>query len=71
LRDIDYPKLFDNRLIDGGEVVSPTVTILDISHRPVFYLKGPFVPHRKHIRSRYQLSIGLFVPHRKHIMSCL
>jgi hypothetical protein len=29
----------DNRLIDGGKVVIPTITILDISHRPVFYLK--------------------------------
>jgi hypothetical protein len=29
----------DNRLTDGGKVVSPTVTILDIFHRPVFHLK--------------------------------
>jgi hypothetical protein len=29
----------DNRLTDGGKVVSPTITILDIFHRPVFYLK--------------------------------
>jgi hypothetical protein len=27
----------DNRLTDGGEAVSPTVTILDIFHPPVFY----------------------------------
>jgi hypothetical protein len=29
----------DNRLIDGGKAVSPTITILDIFHPPVFYLK--------------------------------
>jgi hypothetical protein len=33
------PHCLDNRLIDGGKVVSPTVTILDISHHPVFYSK--------------------------------
>jgi hypothetical protein len=37
-RGLDKPGL-DSRLIDGGEVVSPTVIILDIFHRPVFYLK--------------------------------
>jgi hypothetical protein len=42
-----------------------TVTILDIIHRPVFYLKlnfiGLSVPHMKHITSPIpaQLSIGL------------
>jgi hypothetical protein len=45
------PHWLDNRLIDGAKVVSPTVTILGISHRPVFYLKGLFVPQRKHIMS--------------------
>jgi hypothetical protein len=34
--------------------INITITILDINHRPVFYLKLN--------------SIGLFVPHRKHIM---
>jgi hypothetical protein len=33
------PRCLDNRLTDGGKVVSPTITILDIFHRPVFYLK--------------------------------
>jgi hypothetical protein len=31
------PHCLDNRLIDGGKVVSHTVTILDIFHRPVSY----------------------------------
>jgi hypothetical protein len=45
-----------------------TITILDIIHRPIFYLKlnsiGLSVSHRKHTRLRYEpkglmLSIGL------------
>jgi hypothetical protein len=45
------PHCLDNWLIDGGKVVSRIITILGISHRPVFYLKGLFVHHRNHIRS--------------------
>jgi hypothetical protein len=45
------PHCLDNRLTDGDQAVSPTVTILDIPLRAVFYLKGLFVPHRKHIMS--------------------
>jgi hypothetical protein len=36
---LKIPHCLDNRLIDGGKVVSPTITILDIFHRPVFHLK--------------------------------
>jgi hypothetical protein len=45
------PNCIDNPLTDGGEAVSPTYTILGISHRPVFYLKGSFVLQKKHIMS--------------------
>jgi hypothetical protein len=33
------PHCLDHRLVDGGKVVSPTITILDIFHRRAFYLK--------------------------------
>jgi hypothetical protein len=31
------PHCLENRVRDGGEVVSPTTTILDIFHPPDFY----------------------------------
>jgi hypothetical protein len=36
---LSIPHCLDNRPTDGGKVVSITVTILDIFHRPVFYLQ--------------------------------
>jgi hypothetical protein len=41
----------------GQRYINITITILDIIHRPVFYLKLN--------------SIGLSIPHRKHITSLL
>jgi hypothetical protein len=44
------------------EYINITITILDIIHRPVFYLK---------LNSTQLNSVGFSVPHRKHIMSPL
>jgi hypothetical protein len=60
------PHCLDNRLIDVGKVVSPTITILDIFHRPSF-VQNSTEPNR-FVRTsqeawvlglRYELSIGL------------
>jgi hypothetical protein len=48
-----FPRTFTLRR--AGQII--TITILDIVHHPVFYLK--------------HISIGFSVPHRKHITSPL